>query len=71
MNHLSVALLLLALAGAAGATPTPQPPPADLRQALQQYQKIVAPAPRQLSAEERAELRRQLAEQGQPTSRRR
>ena len=48
--------------------PAPVPPPPDIRQALQQYQRgaVPAPAPRQLTAPERAELRRQLSEYAQP-----
>lgn len=68
----SANLLLAALAGLAGATPAlaaaPAPPvvapaAASLRQAVQQYHpSSSAPAPRQLTAQERAELRRQLLE---------
>lgn len=51
--------LLACLAGTAAAAPGT----ADLRQALRQYHSAATPAPtRQLSAAERAELRRQLAE---------
>ena len=52
--------------GEAQAIGPTQRPPQDLRQALQQYQPGErAPVPRQLTAGERAELRRQLADQGQ------
>jgi len=52
--------------------PAPPPPPAarvpDLREVLQQYHPGSAAAPRQLTPEERAELRRQLSISGQPAS---
>ena len=65
-------LMAFAMAGAGACAAGPQSPrPADLRQTVQQYHPaVVAPAPRQLSARERAELRRQLAEQAQPMRRR-
>jgi hypothetical protein len=66
----SPVLLILALAASAGASGAPGRPPQDLRQALQQYQPAKPPAPRQLSPGERAELRRQLADQGQDSRRR-
>ena len=53
------------LAGATANAAPPQPPVApqpDLRRTLQQYHDVSATAPRQLTAAERAELRRQLIE---------
>jgi len=44
----------------------PAPPPPDLRQAVEQYHPGNAIAPRQLTALERAELRRQLNEYARP-----
>lgn len=62
----------LAVACAAAAAGTPHRPAPDLRQAVQQYHPTAAPPPpRQLSAQERAELRRQLSENRQPLPRRR
>jgi hypothetical protein len=66
MQYLTAALVL---ASTAGATATPSAPPqlAPLRQTLRQYQpETTVPPPRQLSANERAILRRQLLEFGQP-----
>ena len=68
MKYLAAALAL-ACAGA-GAAPARPDPAAGLRQALQQYHPERSPAPRQLSAGERAELRRQLSEQGSSLRRR-
>jgi len=69
MKYLAVALGL-ACAAAAAAPPTPAPGPAlavdDLRQALQQYHRDSSATPRQLTPVERAELRRQLSDYGQP-----
>lgn len=69
MKYLACAIL--ACTGAAGAAPAPatQPEPQPqppLRQALQQYQPgtTAAPAPRELTPLERAQLRRQLVEYG-------
>ena len=70
MKYLACAVL--ACAGAAGAAPAPEPrpePQPPLRQALQQYQPgatAPTPPPRELTPLERAELRRQLVEYGQP-----
>jgi hypothetical protein len=68
MKYLAVTALALAGAAAAAAQQSEPPavPPADLRQALQQFQRATVPAPRQLSPNERAELRRQLSEYGPP-----
>lgn len=68
MKYLAAALAL-ACAGA-GAAPVRPDPAAGLRRALQQYHPERSPAPRQLSAGERAELRRQIAEQGSSQRRR-
>jgi hypothetical protein len=66
MKYLACAIL--ACVGAAGAAPASQPPQPQppLRQALQQYQPgtTTRPAPRELTEQERAELRRQLVEYG-------
>jgi len=72
MKSFAVAVLVFAWAAAHAAAqqsqvPRPVPPPPDLRQALQQYMGGTAPAPRQLTAPERAELRRQLTEYAQPS----
>lgn len=61
-----LAVLILGAGASAQAIGPTQRPPQDLRQALQQYQPGGrTPAPRQLTPDERAELRRQLADQGQ------
>lgn len=61
----------LATAGAAFAGPPPQQQaPANLRQALRQYHSGATQSPRHLSADERAELRRQIAEAAKRTQRR-
>jgi hypothetical protein len=62
-----VVCLTLLCTGALQAAPPAAP---DLRQALQQYHPGSVAPPRQLSAEERVELRRQLAESAgrRPTS---
>ncbi|MBK6006452.1 hypothetical protein JJB11_10140 [Ramlibacter ginsenosidimutans] len=66
------ALLLMLGSLAAQAAPQPQgaPRPApsapELRQALQQYHPGSAASPVRLTAEQRAELRRQLSEYGPP-----
>jgi hypothetical protein len=69
MKYLVVACALAAGVPCAATTDPPQARTADLRQALRQYHPGTAPAPRELSAGERAELRRQLSEQGQPARR--
>jgi hypothetical protein len=69
MKYLVVAGALAAAGMGPAATGPPPPPTADLRQALQQYHPGTAPVPRTLSAGERAELRRQLSEHGQPVRR--
>jgi hypothetical protein len=51
--------------GASRPAPAPQRVP-ELRQALQQYHPGSAAAPLRLTAEQRAELRRQLSEYGPP-----
>ena len=66
--------VLLSWTGAQAAPPPHDPPPSrpavDLRQALEQYHpgSGAEAAPRQLSPLERAELRRQLSEFGQPAN---
>jgi hypothetical protein len=69
---LSAAVLALLLPAWAFAAQPPQNA-AGLRQSLQQYRPGTAPAPlpRQLSADELAQLRRQLAASRQPPHRRR
>jgi len=71
MKYLAVALgLACAAASAAPQIPAPGPGPVlavdDLRQALQQYHRDSSATPRQLTPVERAELRRQLSDYGQP-----
>ena len=71
MKYLAV-VLALACAGASAdpRKPVPQPAPG-LRQIVQQYDAVRKTAPpRQLSAAERAELRRQVIEYGQSGRRR-
>lgn len=70
MKYLAV-LLVGACAAASAAVKAPQrAQPLALRQVLEQYHPQVAPAPRQLNAQEREELRRLLREQGPPAPRR-
>lgn len=70
MKYLVAALL--SWTGAQAAPPPHDPPPErpaiDLRQALEQYHPGSGGAPRRLSPQERAELRRQLSEFGQPAN---
>jgi hypothetical protein len=65
-----LAAVLLSWTGAQAAPPLqalPPPPTPGLRQALEQFHPGSGlPPPRQLSSSERAELRRQLSEFGQP-----
>ena len=63
MKYLAAALAIAS--AAASAAPAAQSP-ADLRRTLKQYHPTRSPAPRELSPGERAELRRQLSEHGQP-----
>ncbi len=56
----------LAIASAAASAAPGSQSPADLRRTLQQYHATRSPAPRELSPGERAELRRQLSDYGQP-----
>lgn len=56
------------VAAAAVAPAWAGPAAAGLRQVLQQYHSASPPPPRQLSPEERAELRRQLAESARRAS---
>jgi hypothetical protein len=70
MKYLAV-LLVGACVGTAAAAKAPQrPQPLALRQVLEQYHPQSVPAPRQLSAREREELRRLLREQAPPVPRR-
>ena len=72
--HGGMKYLLAVLAGAlfAGAHASPPPRPAsDLRHVLQQVKSGGGTATRQLSAEDRAELRRQVQEAAQPRPRKR
>ena len=76
MNLLPAVLALASLGAWAappqlgGTQPQPQPrPQPDLRQTLHQFGQGGAPAPRQLSPGERAELRRQLIEYRSPQRR--
>lgn len=65
------AALVLAAAGATAVPSQPPPQPAPLRQVLRQYHPGSATAtPRELTAVERAVLRRQLVEQGAAGGRR-
>jgi hypothetical protein len=69
MKYLVAAAALYA--AAAAAVPNAPRHVPDLRQTLQQYHPgSTAPAPRQLSPVERAELRRQLVDQARPVRRR-
>ena len=67
-----LAAVLLSWTGAQAAPPLqplPPPPTPGLRQALEQFHPGSGlPPPRQLTPGERAELRRQLSEFGQPAS---
>lgn len=66
MKSPAAALFAVSLAGVAQSAPPPNPAVVDLRQVLQQYHPG-SPAPaRELSAPERAELRRQLGSQPKP-----
>jgi hypothetical protein len=67
----SLAALLAAVSVASAAAPTQSRPPVDLRQTLQQYHPGSVAAPRQLSPDERAQLRRQLTEATPPPAPRR
>jgi hypothetical protein len=71
MHKFHIAIVLLALGGSACAEGFAQPPAmADLRSLLRDGMPAGKPvAPRQLSAEERAELRRQLAREAQGNKR--
>lgn len=70
MKYLAAALALVC-AGAFAEPRTPPPPAPALRQVVQQYDAVRKTAPpRQLSAAERAELRRQVSEYGQGGRRR-
>ena len=70
VKYLAV-LVVGACAGTAVAGKAPQRPlPPALRQALEQYHPQSVPAPRQLNAQEREELRRLLREQAPPVPRR-
>jgi hypothetical protein len=68
MKPLAAAVFVLAGMAAAEAAPPPAPPPAPgLRQTLLDLPRQARDAPpRQLSADERAELRRQLIQYGRP-----
>jgi hypothetical protein len=69
MKYLAAALALASVAAAAA--PPSQRQPVDLRRTLEQYHpESSTPQPRQLTAVERAELRRQLSEYKQPPRRR-
>jgi len=71
MKYLVAALLSWTGAQAASAPPPLPPPPRPvlgLRQALEQYHPGDGAVPRQLNPAERAELRRQLSEFGQPAN---
>ena len=68
MKYLAAALALASVA--ASATPPEPRQPVDLRRTLQQYPADNPPQTRQLTAVERAELRRQLSEHKQPPQRR-
>jgi hypothetical protein len=69
MKYFAAAMFALVCLGASAAPP-PQTTPVDLRQTLQQYHAGSSAAPRQLTPVERAELRRQLAQNVQAPRRR-
>ena len=75
MKLITAALALVWLAAGADTLPSPQQPRAPtpepaLRQVLHEvFRQDASPPPRQLSAVERAELRRQLNEYGRPQPR--
>jgi hypothetical protein len=73
MNAIPAVLAFATLAATAGQDPPPETrqPPADLRRTVQHYDSGRAPVPRELTPAERAELRRQLSEFGQPRTERR
>lgn len=64
-----VAALAGASIGSAPAVPPAQPPP-PLRQAVQAYRPGAVPPPRELSPDQRAQLRRELSQFGRPPARR-
>jgi hypothetical protein len=64
-----VVLVLAAVFQHAAHAQPPRERGGDLRRAVQQYHPAGAPAPRQLTPVERAELRRQLSELGRGTRR--
>lgn len=68
MNYL-VAALAGASLGSAPAVPPPQQPPA-LRQVVEAYRPGVVPPPRELSPDQRVQLRRELSQFGRPPARR-
>jgi hypothetical protein len=70
MKYRAAALAVACIAAAAGAAPPPNPAAVELRQVLQQYHPASASPPRELSAKERAELRRQIGEHAPPARRR-
>ena len=66
-----VGLVVGVCAVSSAAVKAPQrPQPMDLRQVLEQYHPQSVPAPRQLNAQEREELRLLLREQAPPAPRR-
>jgi hypothetical protein len=69
MKYFLAALGLFAADAALAAPAVPQAT-GGLRQTLQQYHSTGTPGPRQLSAIERAELRRQISESARPVKRR-
>jgi hypothetical protein len=70
MKYLPVVFLAASTAFAQAAPPQPAPPLPQLRLTLRQYHPGASQAPRRLSADERAELRRQIAETAKPVKRR-
>jgi len=69
MKYLAVVFALVGATANAAPVAPPSPPPApppDLRHTLQQYHGVSGTAARRLTQTERAELRRQLSEFGQP-----
>jgi hypothetical protein len=70
MKYLLPALALATASAAPAAPPSKQQPPANLRLTLRQYHSGATQVPRRLSAGERAELRRQVAEEAKRAQRR-
>lgn len=70
MKYFPVVFLAASAALAQAVPPQPPPPLPHLRLTLRQYHPGATQVPRRLSADERAELRRQIAETAKPVKRR-